>query len=204
MKYSCLVKALTLALTLILCLMSLSILAVSAEKTTEPEIDEAYEAKKAAYRAQLMADDVTSDDLLIGSWVSFYSFETDSYEYQLDQMAAAGINFNMFPRDFGSGAMYDADYWNNVEEQYAKRNMVYQMNGSMAESNIAIGVEYAAGKEHCIGYHVVDEPTADKFPEIGRLIRLYREADQTRYPLVNLFPSYAPEWALGGTYRQHV
>ena len=64
-----------------------------------------YEAKKAAYREKLKNDDVTTDDLLIGSWVSFYSFEKDSYEYQLDQMAAAGINFNMFPRDFGAGVL---------------------------------------------------------------------------------------------------
>ena len=120
--------------------------------------ENSYEAKKAAYRAKLKNDDVTTDDLLIGSWVSFYSFEKDSYEYQLDQMAAAGINFNMFPRDFGAGAMYDAEYWNNVEEQYAKRNMIYLMNGNMDAANIAIGVKYAAGKEHCVGYHVVDEP----------------------------------------------
>ena len=204
MKRSNLTKALSLFLTALFCLFSLSAVAVSAEDAAEGVVDEEYEAKKAAYRAQIMANDVTTDDLLIGSWVSFYSFNIDSYEYQLDQMAAAGINFNMFPRDFGSGAMYNAEYWNNVEEQYAKRNMVYQMNGSMAESNIAIGVEYAAGKEHCIGYHVVDEPTADKFPEIARLTALYREADQTRYPLVNLFPSYAPGWALGGSYRDHV
>ena len=170
----------------------------------EAATDAEYEAKKQAYREKIMADDVTTDDLLIGSWVSFYSFETDSYEYQLDQMAAAGINFNMFPKNFGSGAMFDAEYWADVEAQYAKRNMVYQMNGSMAEKNIAIGVEYAAGKEHCVGYHLVDEPTADKFPEISRLVKLYREADPTRCPIVNLFPSYAPEWALGGTYEQHV
>lgn len=189
-------------------LMLVSALAIPAMALTthaeEAAPDAEYEAKKQAYREQIMADDVTTDDLLIGSWVSFYSFETDSYEYQLDQMAAAGINFNMFPKNFGSGAMFDAEYWADVEAQYAKRNMVYQMNGSMAEKNIAIGVEYAAGKEHCIGYHVVDEPTADKFPEIARLSKIYREMDQTRYPMTNLFPSYAPEWALGGTYEQHV
>lgn len=204
MKRSWPIKALTFSLSMILGLLTMSALPISAAEFDDAEIVEEYEAKKKAWREKLMADDVTTDDLLIGSWVSFYSFETDSYEYQLDQMAAAGINFNMFPRDFGSGQMFDADYWNNVEAQYAKRNMVYQMNGSMAEKNIAIGVEYAAGKEHCIGYHVVDEPTADKFPEIARLFGIYREADQNRYPLVNLFPSYAPEWALGGTYREHV
>lgn len=208
MKHTYLKRILAFMLSTILGCLNLSVLTVSAgEAATEAgdeAVDEAYEAKKAAWREKIMADDVTTDDLLIGSWVSFYSFDTDSYEYQLDQMAAAGINFNMFPRDFGSGAMFDAEYWNNIEEQYAKRNMIYQMNGSMAEKNIAIGVEFAAGKEHCVGYHVVDEPTADKFPEIARLAKLYREADQTRYPMVNLFPSYAPEWALGGTYEQHV
>ena len=205
MKFTYLYRILA-AILLISCLLTMALpMASSAEGTGgEADVNAEYEAKKAAYRAQLMADDVTTDDLLIGSWVTFYSFEKDSYEYQLDQMAAAGLNFNMFPRDFGSGAMFDAEYWNNIEEQYAKRNMVYQMNGSMAEKNIAIGVEFAAGKEHCIGYHVVDEPTADKFPEIARLSKIYREMDQTRYPLTNLFPSYAPEWALGGTYEQHV
>ena len=201
MKHSVWIRMAAALLALLTCLCCLTVLPVGAEDET---VDAEYEAKKAAWRETLMADDVTTDDLLIGSWVSFYSFETDSYEYQLDQMAAAGLNFNMFPRDFGSGYMYDAAYWNNIEEQYAKRNMVYQMNGSMAEKNIAIGVEFAAGKEHCIGYHVVDEPTADKFAEIARLIKLYREQDQTRYPMVNLFPSYAPEWALGGTYEEHV
>ena len=202
MKHSVWIRTAAVLLAVLTCLCSFLILPASAAE--EEPVDEEYEAKKAAYRQQIMADDVTTDDLLIGSWVSFYSFEKDSYEYQLDQMAAAGINFNMFPRDFGSGHMYDAAYWNNVEEQYAKRNMVYQMNGSMAEKNIAIGVEFAAGKEHCIGYHVVDEPTADKFPEISRLVNIYREADKTRYPMVNLFPSYAPTWALGGTYMDHV
>ncbi len=201
MKHSVWIRVGAVLLAALTCLGSLLILPAYA--ADEP-MDEEYEAKKVAWREKLMADDVTSDDLLIGSWVSFYSFETDSYEYQLDQMAAAGINFNMFPRNFGSGAMFDAEYWNNIEEQYAKRNMVYQMNGSMAESNIAPGVEYAAGKEHCIGYHVVDEPSADKFPEIARLIGIYREADQIRYPMVNLFPSYAPDWVLGGTYLEHV
>ena len=28
----------------------------------------------------------TTNKFLIGSWVSFYSFDIDSYEYQLDQM----------------------------------------------------------------------------------------------------------------------
>lgn len=178
--------------------------AYAEEASAEAEADAEYEAKKAAYREKIMANDVTTDDILIGSWVSFYSFDKDSYEYQLDQMAAAGINFNMFPKNFGSGAMFDAEYWDDVEAQYAKRNMVYFMNGNMDAKNIAIGVEYAAGKEHCIGYHVVDEPGGAALEGVANMIKAYREADSTRYPSVNLLPSYAGEAWLGGTYYEHV
>ena len=68
--------------------MLIAALAVPAMALTayaeETATDAEYEAKKQAYREKLMADDVTTDDLLIGSWVTFYSFEKDSYEYQLD------------------------------------------------------------------------------------------------------------------------
>ena len=175
----------------------------SASGATQSEVDE-YEQKKAAYREKLKDNDVTTDDLLVGSWVSFYSFDIDSYEYQLDQMAAAGINFNIFPRDFGEGNMHDAAYWKDVEEQYAKRNMVYLMNGNMNANNIAVGVEYAQGKDQCIGYHVKDEPGGDALQAVANQMLAYREADPTRYPFTNLLPSYAGEAWLGGTYRQHV
>ena len=181
-----------------------SLLTVSSPLSVRAEMSEdEYEAKKAAYRKKLMEDDVTTDDLLIGSWVSFYSFDIDSYEYQLDQMAAAGINFNMFPRDFGAGAMFDAEYWNNIEEQYAKRNMLYHMNGSWGDT-LEIGVQYAAGKEHCIGYHVVDEPSGAQLEAVTDIIKAYRAADQERYPFVNLVPSFAGAAYLGGTYYEHV
>ena len=157
-----------------------------------------------AYREKILADDVTTDDFLIGGWVSFYPFEIDSYEYQLDQMAAAGINFNIFPRDFGEGKMYDAEYWNEVEQQYAKRNMVYLMNGNMDKDLVAVGVEYAAGKEHCIGYHVKDEPGGTGMRSVAMQMKAYRDADPQRYPFTNLLPSYAGEGWLGGTYSQYV
>ncbi len=193
------IKTTAALLAALFCASGALALTVSAETGAED-----YEAKKAAYRQKIMADDVTSDDFLIGSWVSFYSFGRDSYETQLDQMAAAGINFNIFPRDFGEGQMFNAAYWNNVEEQYAKRNMVYFMNGNMDESLVRIGVNYARGKEHCIGYHVKDEPTGDILEDVGRQMKAYRQADPTRYPFTNLLPSYASTEQLGGTYRQHV
>ena len=208
MKHPYQIKILSLLLSMILVCLSPSALNVSAEEAAteavDEIVDEAYEAKKAAWREKLMADDVTTDDLLIGSWVSFYSFDTDSYEYQLDQMATAGINFNIFPRDFGSGKMFDAAYWENVETQYAKRNMVYLMNGSLSENLVPIGLEYAAGKDHCVGYHVMDEPSGALLHVAAEVGLMYRQGDTTRYPFTNLLPSYAGEAVLGGTYLEHV
>ena len=142
MKKSAALRTICALSAIITCLSCLLALPVYAEDQTAPEedTDAEYEAKKAAYREKLMSDDVTSDDFLIGSWVSFYSFDIHSYEYQLDQMAAAGVNFNIFPKNFGEGAMYDAAYWEDIEAQYATRNMVYLMNGNVHEANVAPGV----------------------------------------------------------------
>ena len=74
----------------------------------------------------------TTNKFLIGSWVSFYSFDIDSYEYQLDQMREAGLNFNIFPARFGGG-MQDAETWQNGEAQYEARDMYYCMNGGLDE-----------------------------------------------------------------------
>lgn len=163
-----------------------------------------YEHKKAAYRTKLQTADTTAEDLLIGSWVTFYPFEKTCFEKQLDQLASYGINFNIFPRDFGGSAMYDSSYWDEIEAQYASRGMVYLMNGGPDASLIPVGVEYAAEKTHCIGYHVKDEPTGEDLPRVAKIIRAYREADSTRYPFTNLFPGYASEALLGGSYRAHV
>lgn len=170
----------------------------------EIQTDVEYEQKKAAYREKLKNHQVTSNDLLIGSWVSFYSFETDSYEYQLDQMAAAGINFNIFPRNFGGGSMSDPSYWDEVEAQYAKRNMVYLMNGGFSTQYVDAVTKMAQDKAHCIGFHLVDEPGGSALPTVAQVTKAFREADTVRYPFTNLLPSYAGEAWLGGTYRQHI
>ncbi len=193
-----------LVCVILLSTLSTAILPPLTSWAEEAEAAAEYEAKKAAYREQLKADDVTSDDLLIGSWVSFYSFDIDSYEYQLDQMAEAGLNFNIFPRNFAGSNMYDAAYWETIEKTYAERNMVYLMNGGLNTSIMNTGVIFAEGKEHCIGYHLVDEPGGGSLDMVGSIMRDYRKADATRYPFVNLLPSYAGSAVLGGTYREYV
>ena len=144
----------------------------------------------------------TTNKFLIGSWVSFYSFDVDSYEYQLDQMREAGLNFNIFPAVFGGG-MQNAEVWENVERQYEARDMYYCMNGGLDEHMLKEGVTYAKGKARCIGYHLIDEPGGGALPNVGRFVRAYREADSTRYPFVNLFPSYVGNAAMEGDYYQY-
>ena len=144
----------------------------------------------------------TTDKFLIGSWVSFYPFEIDSYEYQLDQMKEAGLNFNIFPAYFGGG-MRDAEVWADVEKQYEARDMYYCMNGGLDENMLKEGVQYAKGKARCIGYHLIDEPGGAALPRVGEFCRAYREADSKRYPFVNLFPSYVGTAAMEGDYYQY-
>ncbi len=144
----------------------------------------------------------TTNKFLIGSWVSFYPFDIDSYEYQLDQMAEAGLNFNIFPAVFGGG-MLDAETWSNVEKQYEARDMYYCMNGGLNDDMLKEGVEYAKGKDRCIGYHLIDEPGGGALPNVGRYVRAYREADGKRYPFVNLFPSYVGNAVMEGDYYQY-
>lgn len=144
----------------------------------------------------------TTDKFLIGSWVSFYSFETDSYQSQLDRMHEAGLNFNIFPIAFGGG-MDTPEACDLVEQQYAARDMYYFMNGGLSEEGMTRGVELARGKEHCIGYHLKDEPTSSELPEMGSFARAYRDADGERYPFVNLFPSYAGPERMEGSYYEY-
>lgn len=182
------------------CFSGLSTVTASAEG----QAASAYEKKRIEYRAQLMKDDVTDDDLLIGSWFSFYSFERDSFEDQLEQMAAAGINFNIFPKDFGGHSLFDAEYWTQIEQAYSQRNMVYLMTGGTNPEWVSIASEYATGKDHCLGFYIKDEPTADALDTVARQSIAFRTADPSRFPLTNLFPSYAEEDLLGGSYREYV
>ena len=179
---------------------SLGVMTVTAEEGEEQALT--YEEKKAAYREQIKADDVTADDFLIGCWTPVYSTDIHSYEYQLDQMADLGINLNLHA--LGSWSIQNAEFWDYVEAEYGKRNMTYLMWGQWNEYIRDKAVQYAAGKEHCIGYYLGDEPSGDLIPPVGDEVRAYAAADPERFPYVNLLPSYAGETRLGGTYREHV
>lgn len=56
----------------------------------------------------------------------------------------------------------------------------------------------------CWGYLLADEPGAAAFADLAKRADEVRAKRPGRLPYVNLFPNYAPEWALGGTYDHHV
>jgi hypothetical protein len=55
------------------------------------------------------------------------------------------------------------------------------------------------------GYHLVDEPGAGSFPELGEWVRKIQAVDANHGCYINLLPNHAPAWALGtATYAEHV
>ena len=170
----------------------------SEEESSEEEWPSSYDTLD---RSNLRTD-FTTNEFLIGSWVSFYSFEKDDYQYQLDQMKQLGFNFNIFPKNFGGEI--DAETIAEIEAEYASRDMYYMMFGDMNPENVELNASIAKDMEHCIGYHIVDEPRRDAFDSVASICKAFRKADNTRYPFVNLFPSYAGSANLGGDYSNYI
>ncbi|HTL29931.1 MAG TPA: hypothetical protein VL282_11950 [Tepidisphaeraceae bacterium] len=54
------------------------------------------------------------------------------------------------------------------------------------------------------GYFITDEPGGGAFPALAQTVEYLKEKDPKHVSYINLFPNYAPEWALGGTYPFHV
>ena len=54
------------------------------------------------------------------------------------------------------------------------------------------------------GYYLADEPAPGAFPQLGAVNQYLVAHDQKRLPFINLYPTYVPEWAIGGTYEQYV
>lgn len=54
------------------------------------------------------------------------------------------------------------------------------------------------------GYFITDEPGGGAFPALAETVAYLKEKDPAHIAYINLFPNYAPEWALGGTYPQHI
>jgi hypothetical protein len=57
----------------------------------------------------------------------------------------------------------------------------------------------------CWGYFVADEPGPGAFPELRKTVDALRQARPGKLAYINLFPNYAPAWALGtSNYLEHL
>lgn len=144
----------------------------------------------------------TADSFLIGSWVSYYPYEIRSHEEQTKTMADAGLNFNIFPMIWSTGAAQkvDAEWWSYVDRVYGENNMVYLLDDFYTASVVRGGVDveiasrtaqhagWAKELENCIGYHLADEPTVSGFENIAKYARAMLQADPDRFAFVNLLP----------------
>ena len=65
------------------------------------------------------------------------------------------------------------------------------------EAALAAYIDNVKDHPAMYGYWVSDEPSAAKFPELGRLVALIRKLDPDHMALINLFPTYASAVALG-------
>jgi hypothetical protein len=54
------------------------------------------------------------------------------------------------------------------------------------------------------GYFLTDEPGGGAFPAIAQTVEYLKEKDPKHVAYVNLYPNYAPEWALGSNYPTYI
>ncbi len=60
-------------------------------------------------------------------------------------------------------------------------------------------------RDKVLGYYLTDEPNANAFKNLGRMVEYLSEKDPTRLSFINLFPTYASEFQLGtDTYDEHI
>ena len=54
------------------------------------------------------------------------------------------------------------------------------------------------------GYFITDEPGAARFPRSRKPLSIFSEKDPKHVAYINLYPNFAPEWAMGSTYPVYV
>ncbi|MDR0856490.1 MAG: chitobiase/beta-hexosaminidase C-terminal domain-containing protein, partial [Clostridiales bacterium] len=147
----------------------------------------------------------TLEELIIGSWCSFYSTDILSYEEQLADLARSGINFMLLPTRISMTDRLDivpVDQYPMVSEA----NELYRQNGMyFLGRESELGLPISEELDRIVGYRIIDEPTAGELlSTYGSVFKNTLAADPTRFPYINLFPSYAGAGPLGGTMRNYI
>lgn len=154
----------------------------------------------------------TFDEFLIGSGISYYDSEVNDYATQTAELAASGLNYSVWTRRMSKMGTYPSmvsdnfgregmDGWNVIDEIYRENNMYYNIELFTSDENMIVDT---MSLTNAISYDLKDEPAAAEIPQLAAQFRKYATFDTTRFPYVNLYPSYAGSKALGGTYTEYV
>jgi hypothetical protein len=155
-------------------------------------------------------------DYLITYWYGPPVAETTEARYR--EVAQAGFNLVAPPATDQSGVtypMFDPPLGRktlDLAKQSGMRGLVYdsrmdQILNKGGDVNSLVDGMVADYKDHpaLYGYFVADEPGADLFPKLGRIVARFREKDPGHVAVINLFPDYAPlEVLKSGSYREHL
>ena len=139
------------------------------------------------------------DEFLLGTWKGYYNTNVKSYEEQTREMAEAGLNFQWFPYNVAP----TSPPREQIDEIYARYGIKYLYDVS-GFSGWPYDASIMPQLNNCVGYFLKDEPKAEQIPALKDNYMNYYSADSTRRPFVNLYPSYAPEDWLGGSYSDYV
>ena len=138
------------------------------------------------------ADRFIQDRFAIGFWVD--PPESPDLDERYAEIARA--NFTFINGIFGA----------STSNAIARQLELCQKHGLKAIVSMA-GLPPAQLPNHsaCWGYHLADEPGAAAFPDLRKTMDAIRQARPGKLAFINLFPNYAPAWALGtSNYNEHV
>lgn len=151
------------------------------------------------------------DEFLIGSWVTYFSYDIISHEEQMKRLTELGVNYHPFPFSWYKPETHDdLEDWKEIDRLCQKYNVLYGMEsagdkkGTTEEAfanNIAFAKEMS---DNLVVYHIFDEPMGSEVQMLGNWVRRYRAADQRVWPTFNLNPSSVSVRRLGATYEEHL
>ena len=97
-------------------------------------------------------------------------------------------------------ARHGLSLWINDSRVGQYRGLAPEWEALLAEVVAEYGDHPALG-----GYFLIDEPGAEQFADLGKVVARLRAADARRVPYVNILPDFAPVELLGtATYREHL
>ncbi len=150
---------------------------------------------------------------MLGTWVAYHTRTAgpiDDYDAQTAELARSGMNYvphpywSQYNSTMGGEKLFDQDSltaWQQVDGIYGKYNMKYAVT---IDKNTAARVEIGKQLTNANSYYVADEPSDSALSTHTDIIKQAAAADGTRFPFINLFPSYAGSSALGGSLEYHM